>query len=208
MVRIKYQGTTQGQPFVNLFYGKYTSLNGVDMHALAVALGTLWSTTWATACTANTLINATSVWDLASAAGIVGTDTTQHTGTRTVGVGSQLPVNVACAVSWIVAYRWRGGHFRTYFPGSYDLDTSGGKNFTDTYAQLVKTAAGNFRTAMKQMSVPTGGLELSGVRYYGSGGSETNPPTPLGVPIPLKIEAEAVRHRIDSMRRRLGKEIS
>lgn len=205
-IRFKYQGTVRGQPWVNLFYAQYVPPLPTNMNTLAQGLSSAWNTAWAPALTTDVSLTQTSVWDLSTNAGLVGTDGTSHPGTRTMGTATPLPVNVAYCISWKVNYRWRGGHFRTYLPSGIGTDITSGKTLAGSLVTLLQTQAQAFITAINSLVAGTSPLVLTGVRYYGHGGSETTPPTPLPTPIILPIQSYAVHTRVDSMRRRTGKE--
>lgn len=206
-IRIKYSGTLTGGAWTNLFYAKYVSLAGVDLNTLAANLNALWGTVWAPSQLTSTAMNLCQVWDLASPAGIVGVSTTLRSGTVSTTTNQPLPANVAVCISWSVAYRWRGGHPRTYSPAPGYADITGGRVVSAATKTRLETAATSFIAQLKSQSVPTGGLTLQMVRYFGNGSSTSNPPVPLPTPIVGDILAGKVHDRSDSMRRRLGKEI-
>jgi len=207
MMRVKYQGLHNGQNWANLFYVHYAgSLTGVDLNTLAVEFNGAWGTAWPGVFPAGSTLNQTSCWDLSTAAGTVGISTIAQAGARPIASGA-LPNNSACCISWKVQYRWRGGHPRTYIPASAVTDTSAGHTWVQAYLDAVTAAAQNFMTQIAAITIGGQPAALWTVRYYGQGGSTKVPPVPLPQPIPLAVLSAVVHTRMDSQRRRLGKEI-
>ena len=204
--RLKYQGTVSGRPWVNLFYFRYSSLAGIDLHALATSFSGIWNAQWAGQFPATSALTQTSVWDLSSQSGIVGIDSTTHAGTHNPPSTTGLGVNSAACVSWQIAYRWRGGHFRSYIPVGYGVDISGGVNLDPTFRTNLGLVANGFMGAINALTLNGQTFHMATVRYFGNGQSSSNPPVPLQNPIVNDVAQAVVHSRLDSMRRRLGKE--
>lgn len=199
MLRIRFSGTVLGHPWNNLFYAKYVGTPGTQaqINTLANALRTAWGASWAATQATTDSLTQTQVWDLSGRANPSGLNTTVLAGTRTPN--SQLPANCAGVVSWTVNYRWRGGHFRTYLPGLMLADVSGGSVLAGAYTTLVGGAATNWETQLAAINYQGGPLQFWGVRYYSN--KEL-----LQTPLQVQVIGHKVRARMDSMRRRLGKE--
>lgn len=200
VLRIRFQGGVGGHPWNNLFYAKYTGSPGTQaqINTLATALRAAWGGSWAaTQCTDDQL-QTTQVWDLSSRTLPTGLNTQTQAGTRTPT--SKLPANCAGVVSWTVNYRWRGGHFRTYLPGLLLADVTGLSTLAPAYTTLLGTAATNWETQLAAISYQGGPLTFWAVRYYSD-------KQLLPTPMQLQVIGHKVKPRMDSMRRRLGKEV-
>jgi hypothetical protein len=145
-------------------------------------------------------MTATTIVDLTTTSGLVGSNTNTAPGTGSAT--NNLPANVALVISEKIARRYRGGHPRMYLTGQLLINVSVQTNWTPAWVTTASTAAASWRTAINALSLtsmPT--IQLVNLSYY------TNHllrPTPT-VDV---VTAMAVHSRIDTMRRRLGKEIS
>jgi hypothetical protein len=148
-------------------------------------------------------INSTTAKDL-------GGTTAQAISTVPAVVGTSsansLAPNCAVVISWRVATSYRGGKPRTYFPAvpTNALNSGGSSHLTPAYANAVQAVGGGLITNLNGM-VLTG---LSGATYeFGTVSYHTGHavrPTPLF----YNFETAQVHERLDSQRRRLGKESS
>lgn len=199
-LRIKTSGVVQGMPWNNLFYAVYVSgtPTNADCGVLAAQLSSDWNTTLGLCFGQNAQLRQVTVWDLSSRNGATGFDATvhsgQHTGTTTV------PPSVAACVSWSVQQRWRGGHPRTYIPISYAADCSS-TLIAGTHQTLLLSSARAWRTAINGRQFLGAALTMYTIRYFHDRGQM------YPIPAKLPIQDAAVHSRLDSMRRRLGKEV-
>jgi hypothetical protein len=117
--------------------------------------------------------------------------------------GVALPANVACAISWRISASYRGGHPRTYLCGLNTEQVSDTARFTPAAQAAIQAAASAFRGDMNAI---TGGTSVTDTRlgtvsYVLDGDWRA---TPLFRP----FTGEGVDARIDSQRRRLGRDIA
>lgn len=199
-LRVRLLGLNNGQPWNIVQHLRYSS-GAPDSAALGVVasgISQLWSTTWAPMHNTAVRLTEVEVTDIASASGAQGVSTTSHDGTR---AGTIMPVQVAAVVSWHVNFRWRGGHPRSYFPAGVSADITQGNTWATPFITAMGTAAQNWLSGMNSFSISGGVTTLVCVRYFDQGALL---PTPLVLPV-----ANATFHtRVDTMRRRLGREAS
>jgi hypothetical protein len=145
------------------------------------------------------LLQGCALEDLTGPTGARGSNSTSSGGTS--GIGQGLPANIAMAVSWQINRRYRGGHPRTYLVGFSDPQTTGTTSWDPTVAGAVRTAAAEFIDDVNALTIAsTGGTITLGVVHYKANKVVLTPPTfdPF--------QGAQVHPRIDSQRRRLGKE--
>lgn len=111
-----------------------------------------------------------------------------------------LAVSSAVVLSWAISRRYRGGHPRTYLPGIPANVTTNYKNLTGAAQTAFQAAGAAFLTACNAITIAGGSTELVCVHYY-----QNKEPFPGG-PVFDPITACSVHSRLDSQRRRLGKE--
>lgn len=117
------------------------------------------------------------------------------------GGTSALPDNCALVLSWITTAYWRGGKFRTYMPGV--LQTNCTPPFFDTITPTAETAYANAGTGLLNdvgtLSLGSSPVTMGGVSYFHKYAFRTPP-------VFFSFNGCKVTARIDSQRRRLGKE--
>jgi len=207
-IRIKLQGLYQAHPWVNLFSVKYTgnAPTNAELDTYASAVGTLWSTTFGTFQTSSCLLQNVQVWDLTSQTAAIGSSSITHTGGSVAG--TLLPVNCAYVVTWPVQSRWRGGHFRTYCSPRNQGDITGGNGLTTATHDALLAQAVAFRTQLNATAVGTGSAVMSGIRYFPTGTNPDGTPVVRTSGTPFPVLTPVVHLRMDSQRRRLGKELT
>lgn len=111
------------------------------------------------------------------------------------------PPQVAVCVSWQSGKTWRGGGPRTYLPAIYQGDTQniGSPILSTTFANAVVTAGNALIAAVFAISGMTSSVNLGMPSYYSKGAFR---PTPLF----FAFGSALVHERLDSQRRRSGKE--
>lgn len=110
-----------------------------------------------------------------------------------------MPNSVAAVISWTEAAHYRGGHPRSYIGGLKQTTAVNTFQWTGTFIAGLNAGATAFRAAVNAV----GGArpwQLGCVHYHGK--VLTTP----GVPVFLPFTGNAVHPRIDTQRRRLGKE--
>lgn len=119
------------------------------------------------------------------------------------------PPNVAAVVSWDIDQKYKGGHPRTYLPGidSTAYAEGGSNQWASAFVSALKAAALAFLTQLVANLLAAGFASAEPViisRFR-------NGPRPSAVAFPItnsSANPPVVNSRIDSQRRRLGKEIT
>lgn len=138
----------------------------------------------------------TELIDLSSSSGAV---ESSAPGTAGGNVGTLAPLSVAAVTSWIISRRYRGGHPRTYMGGLSDAQLNPPQLLNGTFRTNWETAGGVFLGAVNALSGTLPGIALGAVSYRTAN-------APRVTPIFEPFIAARVHVRIDSQRRRLGKE--
>lgn len=202
VIRCNYTGTFGGSKWANVFHVRFTgpTPGQTDMNSLALALRNAWDSNIKPIVVSQVVLNSTTCVDLSSYSGLVSTDGTSSTGT--VLTASQLPASVALVASFKIARRYRGGHPRMYLTGQTQTNTSNATNWLSGWVTTTTTAMSNWRTAINTLTYASlGNISLVALSYYSGGVLRASP---FVDPISNVI----VHSRIDTMRRRLGKELS
>lgn len=204
--KLRFIGTVYSKPWVNVMHVSYTgvTLDTTTANSIATAIRGYWTTSIAPKVHNSTLLSVVEVTDLSSRSGAQGTDNVGSTGTGGV---TAAPNSVAACLTLKIATRYRGGHPRLYLPGVPNAFISS----TDQSSWAAGIAAGYqtngraFRTAINAMVIGGGTYALCAVSYYQSANGVQSYRTP---PVVYPITDVLCHNRIDTMRRRLGKETS
>lgn len=199
-VRVAVEGTYANTKWAHVMHVGYAGAPPTSGN-LATFLAA-WDTAWAARFLPqqNSLVvhNFTTAVDLSSSLGASWATTPSNAG----GLGgTPLPSQVALGVSWVIQRRYRGGHPRTYFPGVEEgWLATGTINFVSAAKQTAwGAAAASFRADVSA----AGGLTtpiLGSVSYFSANARRV---TPIFDP----FITEEVHPRLDTQRRRLGKEV-
>jgi hypothetical protein len=121
-----------------------------------------------------------------------------------VGAGGDdmLPANCAMCVSWKVQQRYKGGHARTYLPGIRSDILADASTFTSGVVAGVAAAANNMIDNVNALSRGDFGDAHMGIVSFVHANAWRSPP----VFRDFVPGATAVDTRIDSQRRRLGRD--
>ena len=187
---------------MNGFYLQFTGTgpSQADMTALATAMNGIWNTRFAPLAVTNVSMTNLDVQDLSSDMGLIGVSSTVRAGTRTAS--TPLPASVAMVVSWKISRHYRGGHPRTYLTGFNGVDVQNGNTWVSGQITAVQAGMNSFITDVNALTYPTMPLiALASVSYWSN-----KVQRPTGVP--TLISGAQVHSRVDTQRRRLGKEIS
>jgi hypothetical protein len=199
-LKVLIKGTNNGNPWLNSLH--YMGVTGVPDNAalttLAATVASAWTAHIAPIMATTVQRTEVQVIDIGRRDGATGYDTTSAPGTATGN--TPLPVNVAICVSESVQYRWRGGHPRFYLPAPFATSTEGGDSLTVAAQTSANQAVDAFFDALNGATVPAGPPKLACVRFYDNHAM-------LTTPIVLEVRSFRVKKRLDSQRRRLGKEI-
>jgi len=204
VARIKALGAYQGQPWVAQFYWHYNAsvLDDTGMTNLLNGFQSATNTNLAPAANNSVTITSWSGWDLSTRLGVVGTIAGTFVGSR---AGTAMTVQDAVVSSWTVSYRWRGGHFRTYWPFGVQPDFPDGRLMTTAAQLAIRNALTSWMTQVNGITVNGQGGHLTGVRYVHTP-VKGQPPVYFDPPLDLPVVNVAVHRRLDTQRRRLGKE--
>lgn len=198
VLRIRMLGVNGQTPWFNGYYWHYnaaTLLTG-DVNAICQGFATAWSANLATLHGITVQLQRVEGIDLRAPDAAQGGVDANITGSRT---GAALPVQAACVASWKVNYRWRGGHFRTYHPLGVITDITGGRLWSSSSLTTFNAAFDAYFAALQGIQVGGVGGHLTGVRYIQNS-------APLVTPLDLPVTDVTIHSRIDTQRRRLGKE--
>jgi len=198
LVRLK--GTNGSSAWNNVMHVRYSGAapSSANLVTLANAIGNAWATSLAPLAPTVVTLREIDIADLTSPTAAVGSASMTHAGTRT---GSGFTAQVAMVGSWIAALRFRGGHFRQYWPFGVQTDQGSITTWSSAFQTAAQAGLESFRVAINALSVGTATCQLVGLSYFTAHALR---PTPLPVP----IDAVVVHGRIDTQRRRLGKEVA
>jgi hypothetical protein len=197
VLKVAVKGTQEG-PWNNIFHLQYVgpAPTAVQLDTLAASVLTAYTSAFASVLNTAVTIDNCKIADLTSATAAIGEADIETFGTRT---GANNPSSVACVVSWSINLRYRGGHPRTYLPAGTQEDLAGFTSWSGIFVGEVLAAANSFRTAMNALTTGTTTYKMVIVSY-----STNNAPRPQ--PLPFLINAASVDNRVDTQRRRLGKD--
>lgn len=199
MIRIRVLGKVGASAIAHIMHTQYAggSPTLADVTAFANAFRGYWNTRIGPCVGPNVTYNTFEVADLATLTGAVFSNTTPVTGTHT---GTQVPpLSAAIVISWKVNLRFRGGHCRTYLPFANMTDLTLGNTIGTTYQSLVQTSASGLLTDVNAFTSGSLIYAFAMLSYFQHGALR---PTPQ----PYLVTAASVHQRLDTVRRRLGKE--
>lgn len=198
-LRIRITGKLNTQNIAHIMHAQYAggTPSVADCNTLAGLIRGAWATRFTSQLPTGASYSMFEVADLATMTGAVGVNTSAVTGTAAAAAGV---TNAACAViSWKVGLRYRGGKPRTYVPYGSAAAPANGIQVPGAYVTSLKAAAAGFLTDVNAMTSGTITIALAMVSYYSH-----NQLRPLG--LPYLITGSDVHNRVDTQRRRLGKE--
>jgi hypothetical protein len=143
--------------------------------------------------------------DLTTRTGVVSTVTGSGAGSR--AGGAALPNSVAFCVSLNVAFRYRGGHARMYLPAQGVSDILGGISWASTYPATVQAGVNSWRSGINAMTGANSPFALVMVSYFTHDANHNPMYHPDSMANHIYPISNVTAHtRVDSQRRRLGKE--
>jgi len=198
VARFAVQGTNQGTKWVNIFHSKYTVQppDAAALNAICQAVHTAYLNAFTTLWNSTCVLITVDGQDLASRTAATGTYSLTHPGT---GTTIPMAVQVALTLSWSISDRYRGGHPRTYLPGIDGTFVTNGRLLTTAGHTAYLNAAAGFLTNMNAMTAGGSSWRMCCVRYFSQHQLLANP-------LVRTITGQSVHGRIDTQRRRLGKE--
>lgn len=127
----------------------------------------------------------------------------QHTENTNGGLsGTTVPANCSTCISWFLQQRYRGGHARTYLPPPGASELLNATDWTATHTDATRVAADQFNLAINQISLGTIANVHLGTVSFVLDNKWRDPP----VFRDFTPGAALVDSRIDSQRRRLGRD--
>jgi hypothetical protein len=199
IVKVRLIGQNQNTPWNNILHLQYTGTAPGVAECTIVGNGVMlaWATHIAALTTGQCSVRRVEVVDLTSPTAAEGvSDSVFISGTR---VGVALPVSIALVVSWLANLRYRGGHSRSYMPLGTTTDIFGGNQFVGDFVTEALAGARAFRTALNAIVHGTTTYKLVVLSYRTAHALRPQP-------LPVTVQDAAVHTRIDSQRRRTGKE--
>jgi hypothetical protein len=198
VIHVRLIGSLGNATWNNIFHLQYSGQppNSAALQTLAGSIATAWiANLGPLAPTVCTLTGAT-LTDLTSPTSASTAVTLNSVGTR---AGTPFSAQVAVVGSWAVNLRRRGGHWRNYWTFGVVADLLNQTQWTPAFAAACQSGLAGFRTALNAMNVGGSPVTLVGVSWFDAHALR---PTPLVLP----IQGVSVHPRVDTQRRRLGKE--
>jgi hypothetical protein len=114
-----------------------------------------------------------------------------------------LPANVACCISWPTSIHYRGGHPRTYLCGIAMADIQSMTRWSDELVHDIGQQADTFHQRLEGIAPVTGVTSVEhGFMSFVEDGEWRRPPVFRRIQQGAKVDK-----RIDTMRRRLGRDV-
>lgn len=202
IVRCAYSGTYGSGKWANIFFVRFTGgpPGQADFNNLATGLTTAWSNNIKALVNTGCSLTATNITELTSEFGLQAGN-----GTVVAGTGSataSAPANVALTVSFKIARRYRGGHPRMYLTGQIGGNITGSTTWAPAWITTVSTAMEAWRVAVNALtftSMPS--IQLVNLSYYSGHNLRATPLADV-------VNGVQVHTRVDTQRRRLGRELT
>jgi hypothetical protein len=152
------------------------------------------------------MVNISSAWELLSIAVVDNGGSTENAvvlpdGGKGSDAPTPLPPNCAACISWQIGAHYRGGHPRTYLPGiaSANLAAVGGNWWLTAFRTTLTNAAQSMLNSFNAATAGGSSETLGTISYFRAGEL-------LAKPNWYPYLLPNVHQRVDSQRRRLGKE--
>jgi len=199
---VTWKGTLAGVNVANTFHVRdSTSLSAwtqADATDLATFMRAQFVTQYIPNITNSYTLTDCVVVDLTSATGVSATASGSTAGGITTATG--LPSNIAACIGWKTALRFRGGHARLYVPPPSTNQQLTLNTWTASYVTALLNGSNAMLTAINGHALPSGdAIQPVLVSRIRNG-------VQLSSPLVNVITAATVDNRIDSQRRRLGKD--
>jgi hypothetical protein len=198
ILKVRLVGFRDVSRWNNIFHVRYagTAPTTADLEAYAATISGIWGTNLASLMSLNCSLTEVHMVDLTSPTAASAELAVTIPGTR---AGSDFTGQVAAVSSWLANLRFRGGHFRTYWPMGMTNDTTNSTTWASSFRIAAQDGLTAFRTAINGASAGTAPTTLIGLSYFTQHALRP-------VPLAVDITGVAVHGRIDTQRRRLGKE--
>jgi len=204
VIRFSIEGNCSGVTWANVFWvrnGRGQTPGLTDLQAWASGVLNAYKQQFLPHFHAGVNVNLLQCIYYGPTGGDLGTEVSSP-GTGTGG-GGGLPNNVAQGVSWHIQQRYRGGHPRTYFPACGDVALQDSRLWLPSQTSAMVTAANTFHSDINSdVHGNLSDLHLGTVSFV-QRGEWRSPP----VFRDYTLGAATMDARIDTMRRRLGRDI-
>ena len=201
IARCVFRGTANATNIVNVFHisKDQTDVGGfsqAEIDALANAIAPIWTARLMPQLGAAYAAKEVVCTDLTSNFGVVGVKTMTGTGT---GSSTNVPNSTCACITWKIAKHYRGGHPRTYLGPPATASISTGTTLAASFVTALTTGAQGFLADVNALSVAGSPYALVAL-HRTENSAQLNPPefSP--------ITGAVVDDRIDTQRRRLGKD--
>lgn len=192
-------GHNQGIRWDNVIHLSY--LGGIPTQANLVQLGNQVSIGWGNYFRSwvgtGVSLDQLECTDIGTTSGVQGISTQQQKGAD-INAQDQ-PLSAATCISWVIDRHYRGGHPRYYLPFCASLYLFEGRNLSPTYLAGITPAANGWLGWLNSISIGALSFQLVGVSYV-------DQKAPRPVPQTYPVRSVAIHPRVDTRRRRLGKE--
>jgi hypothetical protein len=193
------KGTFGGANWANVHHITFGTdfLTAAAASALATGFRNAWNAQIYARLHSSVTLQSVTVQDLGSDLGAIGVNSTPASGIQS---GTANAANVALCVSWQHGRHYRGGHPRTYYPGTITTDMTNPTTWAATTLSSWQTTINAYLAAINALSGSGYGPVALSVVHYKMHGSV------LADPLVDPITGASIDSRIDSQRRRLGKD--
>jgi hypothetical protein len=198
VARVSCRGTSQGVAIVNVFHVKTNGglMTLPDITYITNLVGQAYETNIIPRLNGNYSGDTVRGVDLTA---LVGQEFTRALAGTPGATSAQTPQNAACCITWKIARHYRGGHPRTYVGplpfSAIDQPTS----LAPAYMTLVQNGANAFLSAINAGTTGGKTMRLCAVHRW-------REKQMLDLPEVSDIQTALVDARIDTMRRRLGRD--
>lgn len=205
--RLRLTGTIASQNWAAVQYARFTGPppGPADCATIATALMTAWQNAMAPMCGSNVHLRLCEVIDLTSDVTSSGNHAGDVPGTR---AGTPNANQVAAVVSYKINRRYRGGHPRTYWPAGVLGDITNGNRWSDTFLPLLENAGSSFVGNVNAIQYGGNPLQHGCLSYYIRDPNNPGHSMLRDVPAFFPTQSVVTHSRVDTQRRRLGKEIT
>lgn len=203
--RVQVSGTCGGLPWLNQYYLSYTGTPPTKtvLDSVSNRIGAIWTNRQAQALNSQWVLQSVVVRDIASRTGNFSVHGMSYTG---INVQGMLPNNCAVCISFTVNYSYRGGHPRMYVCGLNSTDTTNGHSFQSSFLNEWANLMTGWMSDHNTMTYGPNSFQLQMVSYYTHDPVTKQQMYHPGGPKYYPITGYAIHPRVDSMRRRLGKD--
>jgi len=202
--RVSFEGHYGGQPWANVIWlltAASTTVTPGLANSLAAAMFNIYNTRFPAAFVNNWQIERCRVTYFPDDPNLVVFG--EHVQTVVGGIvgNTPTPANVALVLSWFASVYWRGGKPRTYLCGLPQSDLQGTNQITAAARASFQTRAQGFMDDINSFSDTEWSSVTFGLMSFRHKKADRDPP------VFFPIISSSVGARLDSQRRRLGREI-